>query len=136
MYTQFYLTSYYFIIIRACMNIYSHLKRGFSFCSPSLECKEDFLHEAGCVSACPGGFYEDEGVCARCHSDCELCHGSGPNDCDSCADPDRTLHSGTCVSACPSQTYRDSRSGECMGEYKHTQEETVTGMFILKIIHL
>lgn len=72
------------------------------------------------MSSCPAGFYEDmkEGVCAPCHSDCELCHGPGSDDCDSCADPESTLRSGTCVSACPSQTYKDGRSGECMSEYE------------------
>ncbi|XP_053341402.1 proprotein convertase subtilisin/kexin type 5 [Clarias gariepinus] len=80
------------------------------------KCEKSYLHEAGCVSECPRGFYEktEEGVCARCHSDCESCHGPGSKDCDSCADPESALRSGTCVSACPSQTYRDSRSGGCM----------------------
>ncbi|KAF5909462.1 proprotein convertase subtilisin/kexin type 5-like, partial [Clarias magur] len=81
-----------------------------------IKCEKSYLHEAACVSECPRGFYEktEEGVCARCHSDCDLCHGLGSNDCDSCVDPESTLSSGTCVSACPSQTYRDSRSEECM----------------------
>ncbi|KAF7688537.1 hypothetical protein HF521_013344 [Silurus meridionalis] len=79
------------------------------------KCKENYLHEAACVSACPEGFYGDmEGVCAHCHSDCRLCHGPDSTDCDSCTDLDSTLKSGMCVSACPSQTYRDDRSGECM----------------------
>ncbi|KAG9281847.1 proprotein convertase subtilisin/kexin type 5 [Astyanax mexicanus] len=81
------------------------------------KCEETaFLHEGECVTACPEGFFKDteQGVCVRCHSDCELCDGPGPDDCQTCADSSNILHNGACVSSCPSHTYRDSRSGECM----------------------
>ncbi|XP_062845264.1 proprotein convertase subtilisin/kexin type 5 [Trichomycterus rosablanca] len=80
------------------------------------KCNGSFLHEARCVSMCPDGFYKDiqQGVCGRCHLDCELCHGPGHNNCDTCTNPDSTLTSGECVPPCPSHTYRDTRSEECM----------------------
>ncbi|XP_016148018.1 proprotein convertase subtilisin/kexin type 5-like [Sinocyclocheilus grahami] len=81
------------------------------------ECKEDFfLHAGQCIVACPDGFFEDtdQGICERCHADCELCDGPEPNNCDSCSDTDRTLHNGACLAPCPAHTYKESRSGECM----------------------
>ncbi|XP_066514007.1 proprotein convertase subtilisin/kexin type 5 [Hoplias malabaricus] len=92
------------------------------------KCEETaFLHEGKCVSVCPGGFFEDteQGACAQCHSDCELCDGPGPNDCDTCSNPDKTLHNGACLSSCPTHTYRDSRSGECM--VCHSSCQTCSG---------
>lgn len=83
------------------------------------ECKEDFfLHAGQCIVVCPDGFFEDtdQGICERCHADCELCDGPEPNNCDSCSDTDHTLHNGACIAPCPAHTYRESRSGECMGE--------------------
>ncbi|XP_058630422.1 proprotein convertase subtilisin/kexin type 5 [Onychostoma macrolepis] len=81
------------------------------------ECKEDFfLHAGQCIVVCPDGFFEDtdQGICERCHADCELCDGPEPNNCDSCSDTDHTLHNGACLAPCPAHTYKESRSGECM----------------------
>ncbi|XP_035383608.1 proprotein convertase subtilisin/kexin type 5 [Electrophorus electricus] len=89
-------------------------------CSEEDQCTEcndiTFLYDGECISVCPDGYFKhtEQHMCMRCHSDCKLCDSPGPNNCDSCNDPDSTLQDGACVTACPPQTYRDSRSEECM----------------------
>jgi len=45
-----------------------------------------YLHNGGCVSPCPDGYYHnDEGSeCVECDDNCKTCHGLDYNHCDTC----------------------------------------------------
>nr|GAT50990.1 growth factor receptor domain-containing protein [Mycena chlorophos] len=64
-----------------------------------------------CVSECPSGTFDRNGVCTACDSSCGTCSGSATF-CLSCAN-NQLASNGTCVSSCPSNTFPSS-SGSCI----------------------
>lgn len=55
-----------------------------------------------CVSSCPDGTHEINGVCKSCDADCLRCDKSGK--CLECDSPSK-LFNGKCTDQCPKGTY-------------------------------